>query len=455
MQERGSRVAQPSDGAKVYDLVGVGFGPANLALAVVLEEAQEEDRLERLFLEGKPSFVWHPSMLLEDSLLQITVIKDLITVVNPRSRFTFLNYLKENDRLYEFLNLRDLFPTRIEFNDYLRWAAGILAERVRYGRWVERIMPADADGRPLADAGASPALLRVEARTGGDGARESYLTRNLVVATGGTPATPPGISLEPGGRIFHSNDFLERIKAYPDRHAPYRFLVVGSGQSAAEIFEYLIDHYPAADVTATTRRFAYKPVDESDFTNRIFFPEWVDYYHSLAADKRRKFFDDLKDVNYAVIDHALIHRIYKKLYQMKVRRNERARLVPFLELIGIEDGPEGAAAEFRDVMREEAVRIEGLDGAVLCTGYEWHKKHPLLADLEGYLELDDRGGFKVERDYGIASKPGFKPRVYLQGFCEDTHGISETVLSLLPVRAEDIRRSVLKARSRQPALAMT
>ena len=33
---------------------------------------------------------------------------------------------------------------------------------------------------------------------------------------------------------------------------------------------------------------------------------------------------------------------------------------------------------------------------------------------------------------------GMRPKIFLQGYCEATHGISETVLSLLPMRAQDI-----------------
>src|SRR6201999_4106607 len=54
-----------------YDVVGIGFGPANLALAVCLEEEAEEPGgrdFARLFFESKPKSIWHPGLLLEDSL---------------------------------------------------------------------------------------------------------------------------------------------------------------------------------------------------------------------------------------------------------------------------------------------------------------------------------------------------------------------------------------------------
>lgn len=425
---------------EVYDVIGIGFGPANLALAVAMEEAPPEDQLKRLFLEAKASYVWHPGMLLEDSLLQITVLKDLVMVENPRSRFTFLNYLKEKGRLYEFLNLRDLFPTRIEFNDYLGWAAAQLEHRVLYGREVLRVLPAGGVAERV-----RPELLRIVARDRATGAEVEYLARHLVLAAGAEPVLPPGVELDASGRIMHPHCFMQRISSFPDREAPYRFVVVGSGQSGAEIFEYLMDQYPNADVTAAIRRFSYKPVDESDFTNRIFFPEWVDYYHALPDAQRRSLFESLKDVNYGVIDHPLIHRIYQKLYRQKAAGSERCRLLPFLDFQRIREQPDGLEVEFRDLMQQRQVVLEA-DGVVLCTGYVWRKEHPVLDDLGPYFERDSLDGYRVQRDYSIAARPEFQPKVYLQGYCEDTHGICETVLSLLPVRAKDILTSILEAR---------
>lgn len=424
---------ETKDSVEVFDVVGIGFGPANLALAVAVEETPAPERPSCLFLESKPEHAWHPGMLITDSLLQITVLKDLILVENPCSSFTFLSYLKEKGRLYEFLNLRDLFPTRLEFNDYLGWAADRLCHRVRYGNRVESVRETDAEGEQLLE------IATTDLATGEPGVVRA---RHLVLAAGGKPVVPRGVRLEPGGRAFHSHEFKQRIAEFDDREAPHRFVVVGGGQSAGEIFEYLIDHFPNADVTATTRRFAYKPVDESDFTNRIFFPEWVDFYHQLPPAKRRALFAELADVNYAVIDQPLIRRLYQKLYRQKVEGRERARLRPFLELLEVEEQGGGTVAlRMRDTMREEEETLVA-DGVVLCTGFAWQKEHPLLDALASRFERDDLGGYRVERDYGIASRPGFDPRVYLQGYCEDTHGISETVLSLLPVRAADILRSI-------------
>lgn len=433
---------QTADGTPIMDVIGVGFGPANLSLAVLLEEADEASQMSRLFLEARPSHAWHPGMLIEDSLLQVTVLKDLVTIENPRSRFTFLCYLKEKGRLYDFLNLRDLFPTRLEFNDYLGWAADQLAPRVRYGHHVTGVQPADAEGRPV-EAGTRAPLLRIEAEH--EGGVSVFLARSLVVATGGVPTVPSGVEL--GTHAIHSHEYVHRIyERFPDREAPYRFLVVGSGQSGGEIFLDLIKRYPNADITLSIRRFALKPVDESDFKNKIFFPEWVDFYNGLPDAKRRAFFEDLKDVNYAVIDHYLIRAIYQTLYRHKVSGNERARIEPFQVLRTLSEDASGTvSARFENRMTDET-HTKKVDGAVLCTGYDWPRRHPLLDGIATYLRPDDVGGYRVLRDYRIESDDALDPRVFLQGYCEDTHGISETVLSLLPVRARFIEQSILSGK---------
>jgi L-ornithine N5-oxygenase len=454
-REVSMRTSEPENGheplgeAETYDVVGIGFGPANLALAVCLEEAPEEPGgrdLTRLFLESKPKSIWHPGLLLEDSLIQISVLKDLATVRNPRSYFTFLNYLKAKGRLFEFLNLRDLFPTRIEFNDYLAWVAGELRQRVRYGREVIALEPvANTAGGPVEK-------LRVVTRNLATGETEERLTRSIVLATGGVPCTPPGIQLTPGGRAFHASEFLHRMrKDFPDKQGKYRFVVVGSGQSGAELFFYLLNHYPNADVTAAIRRYAYKPVDDSDFTNEIFFPQMVDFLYDLPDEKRQLLLDQCKDVNYAVVDMALIRRIYRCLYQEKVEGKERARIRSFMELTGLEERPGSVVVHFEHLLSEQPVQLEA-DAMVVATGFSYKRDHPLLAPLAPYLVRTAKGAYRVERDYRLATEPGFLPRIYLQGFAEDTHGASEPVLSLLPIRAGDIVKS-LSAFAASAALA--
>lgn len=434
-----SPVSAPlSDGDRTYDVVGIGIGPANLALAVALHECGQDSvsgatgrPLDHVFLEAHPTYAWHPGMLLEGSLLQITALKDLATMRNPRSRFTFLNYLHEQDRLFHFLNLRDLFPTRIEFTEYLKWVAGELAGAIRYGRRVTAVRRLAAD------------LLEVEAQV--DGRTERYRARNVVVATGGQPVKPENCELpEWGPRVIHPQAFLPRLAAsFSDETAKWRFLVVGSGQSGAEIFYYLMDHYPAGDVTQALRGFGYKPVDESDFTNEVFFPENRSFFYNLPDGIREGAIDAFRDVNYAVVDHPLIKRIYRRLYDEKVAGKERARVLRYQHLERVTDEPgEPVRAEFRHVLTGARTTVE-CDAVVVASGYGWSKDHALLTELAPHFVRGESGEVCLGRDYSVATGPELAAGLYLQGYEEATHGISATVLSLIANRAQDIVDSIL------------
>ena len=142
----------------VHDLIGIGFGPSNLALAIALDERRRAGQpVDAMFIERQPAFAWHPDMLLSHAHMQISFLKDLATLRNPTSRFTFVNYLHEKQRLQDFINLKTFYPSRREFNDYLGWAAAQFDASCAYGEEVidvlpeqppERIMPTPKSAPP-------------------------------------------------------------------------------------------------------------------------------------------------------------------------------------------------------------------------------------------------------------------------------------------------------------------
>ncbi len=417
--------------APTYDLVGIGFGPANLALAALMsEEGRGQERLESVFLERREGFAWHPDMLIEGTRIQLSFLKDLVTLRNPRSRFTFLTYLQEKGRLEDFVNLREFFPTRLEFNDYYQWVAAQVRDRVRYRREVVAVEPA-------AGASGRVEMLRVVARDLESGEPEHFLTRNLVLATGGQPYVPDGVELDQR-RVFHCRDFLGTIhSSFPERDAPYRFVVVGSGQSAAEIFQYLYTNYPRAQVTATLRRYAYKPADESQFVNEIFHGSTVDFLYNLPCDLRHSVIHEHYDTNYSAVDLALIREIYSALYERRIHGERGVEVRTLRELRKVRRRGEIVVAEFFNRADERMETIEA-DGLVLATGYCRNRRPALLDHLAPYLVTDGDGGFRVARSYRVEALPAFGPRIFLQGFCEGTHGLSDTLLSVLPLRAREI-----------------
>ena len=78
----------------IHDLIGIGFGPSNIALAIALDEKRRDGRrVDAMFIEKQAGFAWHKDMMLDQAHMQISFMKDLATLPNPTSRFTLINYL--------------------------------------------------------------------------------------------------------------------------------------------------------------------------------------------------------------------------------------------------------------------------------------------------------------------------------------------------------------------------
>lgn len=417
---------------RIHDVLGVGFGPSNLALAVALRETPTRQPVDFAFLERKPGFVWHGSMLLDDSRMQISFLKDLVTLRNPASRYTFINYLHAKGRLMDFINLKTFFPSRHEFNDYLRWVAGDFAGQVAYGNEVLGI-------EPVLQRGVATHL-RVRLRDG-SGAQRERLARNVVVSVGGTPSVPGVFARhERDPRVLHSSTYLEGVARLAP---PRRVAVVGAGQSAAEIFCDLQGRYPQAHIDLIARAHAIKPADDSPFVNEIFNPEFTDYLFDQPAIERRRLVQEYRNTNYAVVDLDLIERIYESLYQQKVQGLDRLRVLRLCEVRETAASAASIALTLGHVATGVQETVD-YDLVVLATGYRRDLHADLLSALCPFTGADSDDVLPVARDYRLLTGPDCEAGVFLQGCCEQTHGLSDTLLSILPVRSQEIADALVE-----------
>jgi L-ornithine N5-oxygenase len=416
----------------IHDLIGIGFGPSNVALAIALDEKRHGGKpLDALFIERQPSFAWHPHMLLEQAHMQISFLKDLATLRNPTSRFTFVNYLHEQGRLTDFINLKSFFPSRHEFNDYLGWAAGQFEDACRYGEEVFEVLPEKQGGEVP--------LLRVRSRDA-SGRVQERLARNLVVSIGGVPNIPEGFrALRDDARVFHSSSYLKDMARHPQAR---RVAVLGAGQSAAEIFMDLQGRPGAPQVDLIMRARSIRPSDDSPFVNEVFNADFTDYMYSRDTDERAALLDEFSQTNYAVADLDLIQQIYKVFYDQKVARESRLRMLRQHQVQAVRAAQDGIHLTLldRDVQRESIVRY---DAVVLATGYARDQHKDLLEPLAPYI-----GNYDVDRYYRLKATSDFHPGIYLQGACEDSHGLSDTLLSVTSVRTGEIGNALLAAQSR-------
>jgi L-ornithine N5-oxygenase len=256
---------QPTSENELHDLICVGFGPASLAIAIALHDSLEKERQEAgengpkvAFLEQQPRFAWHAGMLLEGAKMQISFIKDMATLRNPRSSFTFLNYLHSKNRLVQFSNLDTFLPLRMEFEDYLRWCAEWFGDVAYYSQEVLEVRPEKSlKGTQQID---SFAVVSRNTQTGTISTRKA---RHVVLAAGGRPIIPRAFP-ERHPRLLHSSKFAYEIPSLlPERNAAYKIAVIGGGQSAAEIFNNLHNRYPNSQTRLILKGPALKPSDDS------------------------------------------------------------------------------------------------------------------------------------------------------------------------------------------------
>ena len=410
----------------MLDVVGVGFGPSNLALAIAIHEHNADPAVARPisaeFVELKPEFGWHTGMLIPGATMQISFLKDLVTQRNPQSAFTFLSYLTERGRLTEFINYKTFFPTRLEFHDYLSWAADKVDATVRYGTRVTAIRELD-DGFELELTGAHPGRLRA---------------RNVVIAGGLAPQLPPGVTAS--ARQVHNHCFLHDLERLPSRRHD-RFVVIGAGQSAAEVAAYLHDSSPTVEVHGVFAKYGYSPADDSPFANRVFDPDAVDDFYGADPGVRRQLIDYHRSTNYSAVDLPLIEELYAREYAERVSGRRRLFLRGASSVQATKEDDDGVRVE---ILHHPSGVVDQLDcdAVIYATGFLPAPLRGILGELCDELRFDEFGRPVVSRDYRLATSRPTAGGLFIQGNTEHTHGLTSSLLSNIAVRSAEILQSI-------------
>lgn len=412
------------------DVVGIGFGPSNVGLAIAIEEHNEQvapsERITARFIEAQPKFGWHSGMLIPGTTMQISFMKDLVTQRNTRSRYSFASYLAEHDRLVDFINYQTFFPTRLEFHDYLKWAAESVSATVHYGSRAVAVR--DTGG-----------MLEVECSGTGP---HRVRARNVVLA-GGLQAKLPA-HVKPSVRQFHNHDLLHRLAELPEP-TENRFLVIGAGQSAAEVVEHLHTVYPNAEVHNVFAKYGYIPADDSPYANRIFDPEAVDVFYDSDIETRQRLLTYHRATNYSCVDLELINELYRREYAERVSGYRRLYMRGASELLSAQESDDGVLAEIEHHPTRSITKLR-FDAVVYATGFNPVRLPDLLGDLVD-SELFDGAGPVVGRDYQVETTRPTSGSIYLQGGTEHTHGLTSSLLSNIAIRSGEIVESIASVRA--------
>jgi lysine N6-hydroxylase len=413
-----------SNGTSRHDLAAIGCGPFNLGLAAL---ASGLDDIDLVAFEASAELRWHSGLMFDDALLQLSFLADLVTLVDPTHPLSFLSYLKDVDRIYPFFIRERFHPTRKEYEDYLRWAAGKL-HGLRFSHRVESVSY---------DANRGEFVLSV-VRNGGERLRAR--ARNLVLGIGTAPYVPPSIAALPATSWLHSSDYLHR----PDVARAEHVTVVGSGQSAAEIVVDLlrrnVDGGPA--VSWLTRTATFAPLDYTKLVLEMTTPAYVRYFHALPAAVR----DSLNASHwqlYKGISTETIEQIHDLLYQRELTRG----LAP----VELRCGVAVRAAESRsngDVLLECTHKDTGTvferatSLVVAATGYR-ERVPSFLQPIESLIRRDERGRYRVRLDYSIELDPCVRGRIFVANAEVHTHGVATPDLGMSAYRNATILNTIL------------
>ncbi|MFI6107765.1 lysine N(6)-hydroxylase/L-ornithine N(5)-oxygenase family protein [Streptomyces sp. NPDC051310] len=384
------------------DFIGIGLGPFNLGLACLTEPI---DELNGLFLESKPDFEWHSGMFLEGAHLQTPFMSDLVTLADPTSPYSFLQYLKENGRLYSFYIRENFYPLRTEYNDYCRWAAAKLSS-IRFGTTVTTVEYDDEAG------------LYAVATEGG----ETFLARHLVLGTG-TPPYLPEACRDLGGDYIHNSRYLPHKEALQKKKS---ITLVGSGQSAAEIYYDLLSEidvhgYKLNWVTRSPRFF---PLEYTKLTLEMTSPEYIDYFHALPEATRYRLESQQKGL-FKGIDGELIDAIFDLLYQKNLAGPVPTRLLTnsSLNTAAYENGTYVLGLRQEEQGKDYEIETEGL---ILATGYKYVTP-AFLEPVRDRIRWDGQGRFDVARNYSIDTTGR---GIFLQNAGVHTHSITSPDLGM-------------------------
>ncbi|MEU8676968.1 SidA/IucD/PvdA family monooxygenase [Streptomyces sp. NPDC048560] len=411
------------------EILAIGAGPANLALAVALEELSPELARQTMMVEQSEGIVWQRGLLVPWAQSQVSFLKDLATLRNPRSRFTFVNYLHESGRLDDFMSLGTFTPYRREISDYLRWVADELEHvKLHFNRRAVEITPVrDADG----------GLAHWDV-TFVDGT--VVRARHLVAACGRDPQIPEVFRDLPAERVVHSSEYSQRVPALSAR-ASRRIAVIGGAQSAVEMVQAVQDDVPGCSRVLITRGIGLTPYVTSKFTSRYYSTAASREFYDLGEEGRGLILDEMARSNYSGVTPELLDGLYHQMYRDRLDGKEGLRILASCEIVSATESEDGVVLALRDRITGERSEL-ACDTVLLGTGYD-QAMPAVLRRLGQSLGL---AGLEVLRNYRVATGDlgADAATLHLQGVNEATHGIADSLLSTMANRAGDIVEDLIR-----------
>jgi L-ornithine N5-oxygenase len=139
---------------------------------------------------------------------------------------------------------------------------------------------------------------------------------------------------------------------------------------------------------------------------------------------------------------AMLQSLYTDFYRDRLYQRQDRRLITMTEVTAAREEDGEVVLELTD-RRTAAVTELRRDLVFLGTGFDW--RPPKL--IQGLAQAIGVTGVEVTRGYRLVTDGPAEAACYLQGINEATHGIGDSLLSVLAHRARDITLDILEHRA--------
>ncbi|HTN36414.1 MAG TPA: SidA/IucD/PvdA family monooxygenase, partial [Arachidicoccus sp.] len=239
--------------------------------------------------------------------------------------------------------------------------------------------------------------------------------------------------------VFHSSDYL---KKRDDLDPLERITVVGSGQSAAEIFDDLLSSFSAAGkhLHWLTRADRIYPMDYSRFALEMTSPDYIDYFYKLPENKKNGLLRE-QSYLYKGVNAGLIDQIYHKLYVDDLSRvvfgKRDIRLSCELEKVDTFNDEIRCFFKHRQTLTSFT---HSTDALIMATGYKYDIPEFLLT-IKDRINWENDGRYKISRNYSIDNEQC----LFVQNAELYSHGFNAPDLGMGPYRNAIILNTILNS----------
>ena len=345
-------------------------------------------------------------MLIEASTLQNPFLADLVSLADPRSEYSYLNYCKQTGRIYSYYMRENHYLSRAEYNRYCQWVVARLPN-LRFNSEVQGVLH-DPDSNTYLVTGQHAAT----------GERFMVRCRKLVLGLGSQPSLPACCDRRAAPYI-HSADYLRNNRAaaatrlhHHRGQRPER----GRGLSRPAARQRRTRLQPGLDHALA----ALFQMENTKLTLELISPDYTEYFYDLPEARRRQILAQQSSL-YKGINASLINQIYDPLDEKIHDGDRRYTLLTNSELRACRYDRAQARyhLEFQHVDYAQPFS-HVTDGLVLATGYA-HSIPACINPIHDRIAWNEDGSYRIGRNYAIDHDGG---EIYVQNTGLLSHGVT-------------------------------